>query len=381
LIVIAQIIPAVAWAANRPPTISGAPITIIRVGDYYWFRPKASDPEGKPLRFSIANKPAWATFRTDIGSIEGRPWPVGTFSNIRISVTDGVNTASLATFSIKAVKNGVPKISGAPAKSVQVSKSYSFQPTASDPDGQKLTFSIQNKPAWASFSATSGKLSGTPSVSNVGRFSNIIIRVSDSISSASLPAFNIDVIAAAAGGSGNTPPNISGTPAKSVNAASTYSFQPAASDANGDKLTFSIAKLPSWASFSTSTGKLSGTPTAADVGTYSGIVISVSDGKASVSLAAFSIAVTQYSTGAVTLSWLPPTHNTDGSVLTNLSGYRIYYGTSPSALNQTVTLNNAGLTRYVVENLAPATYYFALKALTSSGAESSLSRAASKTVQ
>ena len=106
----------------------------------------------------------------------------------------------------------------------------------------------------------------------------------------------------------------------------------------------------------------------ADVGTYSGIVISVSDGKASASLVAFSIAVTQNSNGAATLTWVPPTQNTNGSVLTNLSGYRIYYGTSPSALNKTVTLSNAGLTAYVIQNLAPATYYFALKALTSSGA-------------
>jgi Putative Ig domain len=286
LIVIAQIIPAVASAANRPPTISGTPITSIKPGDYYYFHPKASDPEGRRLTFSIVNKPAWARFRPEKGALAGYP-TAGTYSNIRISVSDGVNTASLPAFSIKA----------------------------------------------------------------------------------------------GSAGSGNTAPKISGTPASAINAATAYSFQPTASDANGDKLTFSIVKLPSWASFSTATGKLSGTPSVAQIGTYSGIVISVSDGKASASLAAFSIAVTQYSTGAATLTWVPPTQNTNGTVLTNLSGYRIYYGTSPSALNQTVTLNNAGLTAYVVQNLAPATYYFALKALTSSGAESAMSQTASKTVK
>ena len=194
-----------------------------------------------------------------------------------------------------------------------------------------------------------------------------------------MPAFSIKAVST--GGTGNTAPKISGTPIKSINAASAYSFQPTASDANGDQLTFSISNRPSWASFSTSTGKLSGTPTAAQVGTYSSIVIRVSDGKASASLPTFSIAVMQNSNGAVTLSWIPPTQNTDGSVLTNLSGYRIYYGTSPSALNQTITLNNAGLTAYVIQNLSPATYYFALKSLTSSGKESALSQTASKTIQ
>ncbi len=194
-----------------------------------------------------------------------------------------------------------------------------------------------------------------------------------------MPAFTITAVSS--GGTGNTAPKISGTPLKSINASSAYSFQPTASDANGDKLTFSIGNRPSWASFSTSTGKLAGTPTAAQVGTYSGIAISVSDGKASASLPTFSIAVVQNSNGAVTLSWTPPTQNTDGSVLTNLSGYRIYYGTSSTTLNQTITLNNPGLSAYVIQNLSPATYYFALKSLTSSGKESAFSPKVSKTVQ
>ena len=163
---------------------------------------------------------------------------------------------------------------------------------------------------------------------------------------------------------------ISGAPATSVNAGAAYSFRPTASDANGDALTFSIANRPSWAAFDTATGQLSGTPTAAQVGAYSNVVISVSDGKASTALPAFSIAVTQVSTGAATLSWTPPTQNTDGSALTNLAGYRILYGTSPTSLSQTVEIANAGVTTYVIENLSPGTYYFAVRAYTSTGAES-----------
>ena len=137
---------------------------------------------------------------------------------------------------------------------------------------------------------------------------------------------------------------------------------------------------PHNATFSASTGRLSGTPTAAQVGTYSNIVIKVSDGQASASLAAFSISVTATANGTASLSWTPPTRNTDGTTLTNLSGYRIYYGTSSGSLNQTVQVNNPSVSTYVIENLSPATYYFAVKSLTSSGAESSLSNVASKTV-
>ncbi len=178
----------------------------------------------------------------------------------------------------------------------------------------------------------------------------------------------------------NHAPTISGAPMTALNVGGAYSFTPAASDADGDALSFSIQNKPSWASFSIATGKLTGTPGAGDVSTYSNIVIGVSDGKSSAQLAAFSIDVTQISNGRVTLSWLPPTQNTDGSTLTTLSGYKIVYGTSATALNQTITVNNAGLTTYLIENLSPGTYYFAVKAVSSSGAESDKSGVASKTI-
>jgi hypothetical protein len=107
----------------------------------------------------------------------------------------------------------------------------------------------------------------------------------------------------------------------------------------------------------------------------------VSDGKAAASLPAFSIVVKQVSHGAATLSWTPPTQNTDGSALTNLAGYRIHYGTSASMLTHSIQIANPGLTSYVIENLSPGTYYFAVRAYTSSGAESDNSNIASKVVQ
>jgi len=74
------------------------------------------------------------------------------------------------------------------------------------------------------------------------------------------------------------PPTISGTPPANVVAGQAYSFAPSASDPGGNALTFSIVNRPSWATFSTTTGQLTGTPTAANVGSYANITISVSDG-------------------------------------------------------------------------------------------------------
>ncbi|MCT7944743.1 InlB B-repeat-containing protein [Shewanella septentrionalis] len=91
----------------------------------------------------------------------------------------------------------------------------------------------------------------------------------------------------------NIAPTISGKPATAVSAGSLYSFTPTAFDAQGDRLTFSIANKPVWATFfDTATGGLSGSPDFEHVGDYPNIQISVSDGLLSASLAPFSIQVT-----------------------------------------------------------------------------------------
>jgi hypothetical protein len=181
-------------------------------------------------------------------------------------------------------------------------------------------------------------------------------------------------------GGGNQAPTISGTPLTSVMQGSAYLFTPNASDADSSSLTFSIGNLPVWAAFSPTTGELTGTPSAAHVGTYSNITISVSDGSASASLAAFSIQVVGTATGSATLTWNPPTQNTDGSALTNLAGYKVYWGTSQGSYPNSVTLNNPGLSSYVVDQLTPANWYFALTAVNAAGVESAYSNVASKQI-
>lgn len=165
-----------------------------------------------------------------------------------------------------------------------------------------------------------------------------------------------------------------------MNAGSAYAFRPTAADADGDTLTFAIANRPAWATFNAATGQLSGTPSSASTGTYANVVISVSDGKVSAALAPFAITVADASSGAASLTWLPPTENTDGSSLTNLAGYRIVYGASATQLTQSIQVTNVGMSSYVVEDLAPGTYYFAVRAYTSAGAESADSNVVAKIV-
>jgi len=179
---------------------------------------------------------------------------------------------------------------------------------------------------------------------------------------------------------GNAPPTISGQASVSAVAGRTYSFTPLATDSNGDPLTFAISNLPSWAAFDVSTGRLSGTPTGNHVGTYSNITIGVSDGHTSVTLTPFSIRVNAVSNGTALVSWIPPTQRTDGSPLGNLAGFRIYFGEESDLLTEVISVPNAGLTSFLVENLPVGTWHFTVTAVDEAGVESSQSNSATKTI-
>ena len=171
---------------------------------------------------------------------------------------------------------------------------------------------------------------------------------------------------------------ISGTPSTQAQTGKAYSFQPTVVSSGGT-VAFTIQNKPPWATFSLATGQLSGTPSSADVGTYSNVGISATNGASTASLPSFSLTVAQG--GTVTLSWNVPTTNTNGTPLTDLAGYTIDYGTTSSALNQSVAVSNPAATAYTVQNLTSGTWYFAITAVTNSGTESALSNVVSTTVQ
>lgn len=77
--------------------------------------------------------------------------------------------------------------------------------------------------------------------------------------------------------------------------------------------------------------------------------------------------------GVNKLSWSPPTTRADGTLLTNLAGYKIYRGTEQSVLPLAVTINNPGTVSYDHAGLAAGTYWYAMTAFDSAGLESDFS--------
>jgi hypothetical protein len=88
-------------------------------------------------------------------------------------------------------QNAAPKISGKALTSVSVGEEYKFQPNATDPDQDLVTFTIANKPKWAKFDAESGLLSGTPAAKDAGGYGDIEIAATDGTNVTPLPAFTV----------------------------------------------------------------------------------------------------------------------------------------------------------------------------------------------
>jgi len=169
---------------------------------------------GFDISVSASDLPAWLQTWTDSGAevqashteflVYEKDFPAG-------QVVLGGNEVGFSMYTVLVTSQGgsgsgggtgggaAPTIGGTPSSSISQDVTYSFAPTASDPEGDDLTFSIANKPDWAGFDTRTGVLSGTPGAGDVGDHPGIRVTVTDSVSEASLPAFTITVVGTATG--------------------------------------------------------------------------------------------------------------------------------------------------------------------------------------
>ncbi len=306
---------------------------------------------GTTYNVTIATQPSFQTclITNGNGTVNGN------ITNISIACTTTSFTIGGSASGLGSGKSLILNNNGSTAMTVTTNGSFTLP--GSFTGGLAYNITVGTQPSGQNCSVSNG--SGSITTTNVS---------------------NISVICADI----NVAPTITGTPATTIVAGSLYSFTPVATDSNGDALAFSITNKPSWATFDSTTGQLTGTPTVA--GVFSNILISVSDGKATTSLPAFGITVqanNTSSTGNAVLNWTIPSQNTDGSALTDLTGYVIYYGTSAntSELTNSITISGGSTTTATIDGLtAGTTYYFSIASVSSTGGEGAKSNPASKTI-
>jgi hypothetical protein len=160
---------------------------------------------------------------------------------------------------------------GAPPTSVAVTYYYGFQTWATDTDGRAVTYSIANKPSWATFNTQYGHLYGTPPTSAVGTYNGIVISASDGVSSASLPAFSITVTGPGSSSSSGS----SGGSTGSTTGSATVNWQPPTANTNGSAIT----NLAGYTiSYGTSAANLSSSVKVANAGLTSYVVENLTAG-------------------------------------------------------------------------------------------------------
>jgi len=141
-----------------------------------------------------------------------------------VALAMSISTVTHASTSIAGV--------GAPPTTVAVTRYYGFQTWATDTDGKVVTYSIVNKPSWATFNTQYGHLYGTPPSSAGGVYKGIVISASDGVSSASLPAFSITVTGGSTSSSGST-----GGSTGATTGSATVNWQPPTANTNGSAIT------------------------------------------------------------------------------------------------------------------------------------------------
>ena len=280
---------------NAAPQLFGSPRLKTFVGDFYSFEPEATDSDGDDLYFSVENQPAWTTFDAQTGILTGEPAmdDIGAYQNVKISVSDGIDTSSLS-FGISVLhSNSMPEIAGLPpAAKVQVGQDYQYTVSAEDDDGDDLVYDIKNQPEWTAFDRDTGRLFGKPGMEDVGSHQDILITVSDGIAADSVGPFKITVTETSAAQFANSAPVVLSPPPNPVAAVGKrYEYQVQAYDPDGDNLIFRIRNRPRWLWWNSGTGRLFADPKADDVGLYTGIKIFVSDGSSTVVLGPFDILV------------------------------------------------------------------------------------------
>ncbi len=263
--------------ANQPPVLAPIGAKTTNVGQLLAFTATATDPDSNVLTFSAGNLPVGATF-TPAGAFSWTPTAgqIGNYS-VTINVADNGSPPQTdsETFTITVGNiNRPPVLNTIGARSVNEGQALTFMATASDPDGNTLTFSSVNLPTGATLTPT-GAFSWTPSFAQAGNYS-VTISVSDGALSAS-ETFTITV------GNVNRPPVLSPSPIgnRTLNVGQTLMIAITASDADGDALTFSSANLPTGATLTPNgpgAATFSWTPSATQTGSYAGVTITVSDG-------------------------------------------------------------------------------------------------------
>ncbi|WP_414573235.1 putative Ig domain-containing protein [Nostoc sp. CCY 9925] len=259
---------------NIPSAIVSNPITRAAQNQLYTYTVVATDPENDPLTFSLGRKPAGMTI-DDNGTIRWTPQAsqIGS-QQVEVFARDAQGAVTTQTYAIEVgatAINTAPSITSTPVYLAAVGSPYSYQVQATDPDaGDRLTYQLLSVPAGVtgiSIDSTTGLLTWANPVA--GNY-KIVVGAVDAAGLGAAQGFALTARV-------NNAPVIRSTPMLTATPGSTYSYDVIASDADGDRLSYTLDQASRDLGMTLDTlGRLRWTPTTNNVGSHT-VVITVND--------------------------------------------------------------------------------------------------------
>lgn len=256
-------------APNAPPVLSSIGNKTVTVGQLLQFAISATDSNGDTMTYSATNIPSGATFNSSTRTFSWTPTAAGIFSNVSFTVSDGSLTDSESiAITVNAAVNEAPVLAPIGNKSIAVGQLLQFTISATDLNGDTLTYYAANLPSGATFNLSTATFSWAPI--NAETYPYVTFTVSDGSLTDS------ETITISANAAVNNAPILMPIGNRSAIVGQLLQFTISASDPDGNLLTYSAYNLPPGATFTPSTRTFSWIPTSA--GTYSYVTFIVSDG-------------------------------------------------------------------------------------------------------
>jgi hypothetical protein len=271
---------------NQNPQIQGTPLTQITLGEIYRYHFSAMDGDGDPLTFDLPLQPEGMTLDTTTGTILWQPTreQVGSHEVV-LRVRDGHGGLALQSFQIKVNSlNNAPIITSSPDLDAVTNLPYQYQIQAQDADGDAIAFRLNTAPTGATLDTTTGILRWTPTNSQIGQHTLVLI-ASDDQGGETTQTYTLNVVATAP----NHAPEITSTPRNSVALGTSYFYALNTADADGDPLTINLQSAPTGMSLNEE-GLIAWTPAANQLGNHT-VKVEVSDGRGGVTSQEWAIAV------------------------------------------------------------------------------------------
>jgi RHS repeat-associated protein len=278
----------VTWQVTNPGlTITSVPPESAGAGVLYEYDAVANDQGGFPVIWSLDTAPAGMSVNAGTGTVRWNPnlGQLGS-ANVVLRATDTEGGFSTQSFTIAVLSgNTPPNILSSPPTQASVGSLYTYAVKAEDPDGDSLTYSLVSAPAGMVIDTATGLVQWAPTADQIGS-QPVIIDVDDGQGGGVVQGYSIVVSSTA----GNQPPVINSTPVFVTTVSQLYSYQAAATDPQGESLTFSLISAPVGMTIDSTSGLVQWTPGTTQLGSNP-VLLAVTDTAGEIATQNFTITV------------------------------------------------------------------------------------------